>query len=506
MKGLQVQCLYFLVLNAVFYVTSLEEGNSVSTLDNFMDNLKDLIQNKEPTPHAHAKFSLRKPLMPEDDICYIIPGNPESLKECTFNSTSKTFLVIHGWTVSGLFESWVAKLVSALYKREQEANVIVVDWLYTAQNHYTVAAQNTKMVGEEIARFIDWLEEATNIPLENLHLIGYSLGAHVAGFAGSHASNKVGRITGLDPAGPDFEGEHAHRRLSPDDAHFVDVLHTFTRGSLGFSIGIQQPIGHVDIYPNGGSFQPGCNLQGTLETISKFGLFAINDVPRCSHERSIHLFIDSLVNEQEASMVYRCGSNDMFDRGMCLSCRKNHCNTVGYDISKVRKTRSIKMYTKTRASMPFRVYHYQVKIHFSSKVNRSEMEPSLTVSLIGTKGEVEDLKLTLKEKITTNKTHSFLLVAEKDIGDLLMVKFKWEESTSWSASFMLNMVSSWWSGDNAESEVEVHKIRIRVGETQKKMVFCIKDPHALSLQQEVTFVKCKDEWRKSSKRVNLGNH
>lgn len=65
-----------------------------------MDNFKDLIRNNDATPHAYAKFSLRKPLMPEDDICYIIPGNPESLKECTFNSTSKTFLVIHGWTVS----------------------------------------------------------------------------------------------------------------------------------------------------------------------------------------------------------------------------------------------------------------------------------------------------------------------------------------------------------------------------------------------------------------------
>lgn len=78
---------------------------------------------------------------------------------------------------------------------------------------------------------------------------------------------------GLDPAGPDFEGEHAHRRLSPDDAHFVDVLHTFTRGSLGLSIGIQQPVGHVDIYPNGGSFQPGCNLRGALEKIANFGIF-----------------------------------------------------------------------------------------------------------------------------------------------------------------------------------------------------------------------------------------
>ena len=60
--------------------------------------------------------------------------------------------------VSGMFESWVAKLVSALYERERDANVIVVDWLTTAQNHYVVAAQNTKMVGQEIARFIDWME------------------------------------------------------------------------------------------------------------------------------------------------------------------------------------------------------------------------------------------------------------------------------------------------------------------------------------------------------------
>lgn len=60
--------------------------------------------------------------------------------------------------LSGMFESWVAKLVSALYEREQTANVIVVDWLNSAQNHYLVAAQNTKAVGQEIARFIDWIE------------------------------------------------------------------------------------------------------------------------------------------------------------------------------------------------------------------------------------------------------------------------------------------------------------------------------------------------------------
>lgn len=53
-------------------------------------------------------------------------------------------------------------------------------------------------------------------------------------------------------------------RLSPDDADFVDVLHTYTREALGVSIGIKRPIGDIDIYPNGGEVQPGCTLGDVL--------------------------------------------------------------------------------------------------------------------------------------------------------------------------------------------------------------------------------------------------
>lgn len=134
--------------------------------------------------------------------------------------------------VAGLFESWIAKLVSALFEREPNANVIVVDWLDRASQHYPTSAENTRLVGGDVAQFINWLEvkkkkekirtglvstvifglflyyivshrrfslkkkKIIGYPLEKLHVLGYSLGAHVAGVAGNLTNNKVNRITG----------------------------------------------------------------------------------------------------------------------------------------------------------------------------------------------------------------------------------------------------------------------------------------------------------------------
>ena len=96
---------------------------------------------------------------------------------------------------------------------------------------------------------------------------------------------------------------------------------------------------------------------------------------KCEHERSIHLFIDSLLNERAAPKAYRCGSNQMFDRGMCLSCRKSRCNTVGYDISKVRRARNVQMYTKTRASMPFRGQSEHPQFSYDRSDSRVKLAP-----------------------------------------------------------------------------------------------------------------------------------
>lgn len=81
----------------------------------------------------------------------------------------------------------------------------------------------------------------------------------------------------------------------------------------------------------------------------------MDQIVKCSHERSIHLFIDSLVNAQEhQTMAYRCSNKESFDKGVCLSCRKNRCNKLGYEINRVRTRRSSKMYLNTREMMPYK--------------------------------------------------------------------------------------------------------------------------------------------------------
>lgn len=64
---------------------------------------------------------------------------------------------------------------------------------------YINAVQNSPRVGRYIARFLRFLISA-GIPLENLHVIGFSLGAEVAGFAGKTLREwgiMLPRITGI---------------------------------------------------------------------------------------------------------------------------------------------------------------------------------------------------------------------------------------------------------------------------------------------------------------------
>ncbi|XP_062307464.1 endothelial lipase [Osmerus eperlanus] len=450
--------------------------------------------------HDRIKYNMRKSLDLEHEGCQLQPGNTEGLQECGFNATAKTILIIHGWTMSGMFESWMHKLVSAVMLRESEANVVIVDWLSLAHQLYPDAVNHTHRVGLSIATMLNWLQDEQSLALEDVHLIGYSLGAHVAGYAGTFVHGIVGRITGLDPAGPMFEGVDEHRRLSPGDADFVDVLHTYTREALGVSIGIQQPIGDVDIYPNGGDVQPGCGLSDVLSVAGNF-----MEVMKCEHERAVHLFVDSLMNKEHMSFAYQCTGPERFKKGVCLSCRKNRCNNIGYNTKKMRKRRNSKMYLKTRAVTPFGGYHYQMKMHVFNRKGE-DADPTFHVKLYGAHNNTNNLSVDVPEKVGLNLTNTFLVFTEEDIGDLLKIRLSWEGASESFSSMLKSLKKSLWSWNSnpVNPVLEVRRIRVKCGETQRKFTFCAQEPSKTEISpgEGLTYVKCRDGWEvKPRKRL-----
>lgn len=65
--------------------------------------------------------------------------------------------------MSGMFEIWMHKLVSAVMQRESDANVVVVDWISRAQQLYPDAVNHTHSVGLDIAAMLNWLQVCTAI-------------------------------------------------------------------------------------------------------------------------------------------------------------------------------------------------------------------------------------------------------------------------------------------------------------------------------------------------------
>ncbi|XP_076240643.1 pancreatic lipase-related protein 2-like [Calliopsis andreniformis] len=212
-----------------------------------------------------------------------------TLWNSNFDVKCPTVIYIHGYS-SSAYEGSAAAIRRAYLKRGRY-NIILVDWSkLAALPWYVTAVQNTKIVGPYVARFVSFLDAVRAVPMSKLHVIGFSLGAEIAGFMGKAlAPRKVGRITGLDAAYPLYMNSGRDGHLTASDAMFVDVIHT-DGGNFGFP----HPLGHVDFYPNGGKpIQPGCNLESVIRrSISRL----INQYITCGHNRAWMFYVESVTN------------------------------------------------------------------------------------------------------------------------------------------------------------------------------------------------------------------
>jgi len=212
----------------------------------------------------------------------LIANDTSSVQNSTFIPNAPVKFLTHGY-IDSITAEFVTSVKDAyLNQTTGGINVIAVDWdLLSLGPTYADAMLHTTVVGSEIAKLVQFLIQQGVTTTDSIHLTGHSLGAHISGIAGLALNSTVGligRITGLDAAGPGgYEVVGSGYRLDSSDAKFVDTIH-----SNGFGEGMYKPIGHVDFYPNGGITQPGCLAVDT----------------NCNHIRSWMLFRESISNPQ----------------------------------------------------------------------------------------------------------------------------------------------------------------------------------------------------------------
>lgn len=237
---------------------------------------------------------------------------------------SKTIFVVHGFSES-VDTPWMRMMKNVLLDAVN-CNVILVDWSKGAFPKYRQAAENTRLIGRQIAvltMFLTSVKDGSSRSLEDhFYIVGFSLGAHAAGNAGSYLKEHgvtIGRITGLDPAGPLFNKAKEEYRLDKNDATFVDVIHT----DAGFA-GTTLNLGDADFYPNGGREQPGCSYL-------KIQIL-------CDHLRAPDYYIATVKGLYDWT-AYPCKSYKVFKDGKCLQCEPDGCSRMGYyaDPSKTGK-------------------------------------------------------------------------------------------------------------------------------------------------------------------------
>ncbi|XP_053674095.1 pancreatic triacylglycerol lipase-like [Anopheles nili] len=261
-------------------------------------------------------------------------------------------LVIHGWNSNRDEKSIIP--IRTGYLLQNKCNLLMADWSEVANIRYLQARTLVQKIGLRIGQLLANFTEGAGIEHGQVHVIGHSLGAHIAGKVGRYFDGKLSRVTALDPAGPFFD-KNSKDAISSDVAQFVDVIHTD-----GEILGAQVPLGHADFFPNGGvPPQPGCEK---LDLLTLHG---------CSHLRSTGFFAES-IQQPNNFIACACSMEEIANkRDSCLPDYREkslrECVTMGEAVDhSVRGT----FFTVTSAVPPYGLgNHTQIEPHikFSSQ-------------------------------------------------------------------------------------------------------------------------------------------
>jgi pimeloyl-ACP methyl ester carboxylesterase len=283
-------------------------------------------------------------------------------------------VIIHGFNDEAK-NKWVSNMAGELLKSD-DMNVIAVDWSGGNRFPYEQAVANTVIAAAATRQLLETMINKGVQP-QKIHLIGHSLGAHISSYVGRELPN-LGRISGLDPAGPSFYNSETPDRLDPSDALFVDVIHTDGAPRMISGFGYLNTLGHVDFYPNGGSAQPTCAsntgdvlLQSFWDLVSTLNIETSVNTVACNHMSAILYYTDS-INTASPAYAYPCSDYKSFTEGLCTSCGSNdhQCQQAGYHASPNRTLGTLYLMTLNGVKMPH--FGFQFKVTLQSGMDNEK--------------------------------------------------------------------------------------------------------------------------------------
>ncbi|XP_060583397.1 pancreatic lipase-related protein 2-like [Ruditapes philippinarum] len=426
----------------------------ILSLGNVLQNGSSLPYNKEECFEDLGCFSNEAPFnntlgrLPRqnDDTFRIITdkcrgshilnvGKNTYTSACKYDPELPLKIVVHGFQQNSK-NKWISDVVTALLKKE-EMTIITVDWGQGADLPYLQAVANSRLVAAKISRLIKIME----IPPKKIHIIGYSLGAHIAGYVGEDISG-IRRITGLDPAEPNFSNTDSVVHLEKTDAEFVDIIHTdiLTHGS---GVGWIEDSGHIDFYPNGGKNQPGCS--GTFDMT-------------CSHHRSTQLFIES-INTDYPFYGYPCESIDDLEsnRGNCLTCSRGVCPEMGYNADKSNSRG--KYYLLTREEAPFSGYTRHVEVEFGQM---EDVKGQIIVEMIDKNRASTSIVIgSDKNSFRSGNRRGNVAVIRQIEGEIIKIRIKYKQYWNLYSFF-----------GNSDKHVVINKVKVTSAENGRSIYFC----------------------------------
>ncbi|XP_041988003.1 phospholipase A1-like isoform X2 [Aricia agestis] len=186
------------------------------------------------------------------------------LTNTCFNNALRSVIYAFGYSTTPADD--ITKIVINGYLQAGEINTFLLNWEKEANSgdsvigyvlkYPTTAVPNAIKVGKTCGIALDIMSDST-LNLETTHLLGHSLGAHLVGFCGTELQSYdkiVGRVTGMDPAGPGFAGPISLHGITETCGTFVDAYHT-DPGVFG----IDEPVAQLDVWFNcDDKYQPKC--------------------------------------------------------------------------------------------------------------------------------------------------------------------------------------------------------------------------------------------------------